>query len=229
LKVLIIEHNQETIKDICFYLQIRYPDASLYSIGQGIKGIKIIESESPDLVILNSSLPDTDHLELIKQIRNFSDVALLILSEVETDVDRARDLEEGADEYVSMPFNPLELLSKVKAILRRTLGLGFSRDHKVSINDKTLIDFDSHEVFVSGKRVKLTPTEYRLFSEMVRNEGRILTYRNILEKVWGDNYLNDRTFIKKYIYRLRSKLESDAGKEMLVSERGIGYRLVKHN
>jgi two-component system, OmpR family, KDP operon response regulator KdpE len=228
LKFLVIENNQETVKDICFYLQVRYPEAIITWTHEGIKGIHIVETESPDLVILGSSLPDMDHLEFVKQIRSFSDVALLMLSEVETDVDRARDLEEGADEYVSMPFNPIDLLSKVKAILRRTLGLGFSRDHKVSINNKTLIDFDSHEVFVSGKRVKLTPIEYKLFSEMVRNEGRILTYRNILEKVWGDEYSNDRSFIKKYIYRLRSKLESDSRQRMLVSERGIGYRLVKH-
>ena len=111
---------------------------------------------------------------------------------------------------------------------RRTQGLGFKPERLVSISGELSINFTTHEVFLSGKRVKLTPIEYHLLSELVRNEGRVLTCSALLEKVWGSEYVNDPSFVKKYIYRLRAKLEPDAKKpQMLLTERGVGYRLVR--
>jgi len=188
----------------------------------------MIETESPDLVMLDSSLPNIDTLDLISEIREFSDVPLIVLSEVETGMERARELEAGADEYVNKPFSPIELLAKVRALLRRIQGLGFKPEHSVSIGEELTINFGTREIFLSDKRVKLTPIEYHLLSELVRNNGKVLTHRTLLERVWGSEYSNEHSFVKKYIYRLRSKLEPDASKpQMLLTERGIGYRFVK--
>lgn len=228
MKVLVIEDNRRVIRDISFCLQVRYPEVILVSVAEGLKGIELVETESPDLVMVDSCLPDIDTLDLVSTIREFSDVPLIILYEAETDMDRARGLEAGADEYVIKPFSPIELLARVRALLRRTQGIGFKPKCLVSIGGELTINFTTHEVVLSGMRVKLTPVEFDLLSELVRNEGRVLTHRALLEKVWGSEYADDFSFVKKYIYRLRSKLEPDASKpQMLLTERGVGYKFVK--
>jgi len=228
VKVLLIEDNQQVVRHISFCLRLRYPEVIVVSVAEGLKGIDMVETEAPDLVMVDSCLPDIDTLDLISKIREFSDVPLIILSEAETDMDRAGGLEAGADEYVTKPFSPIELLARVKALLRRTQGLGFKPERLVSIGSELTINFTTHEVLLSGKLVKLTPIEYNLLSELVRNEGRVLTHRALLEKVWGSEYANDCNFVKKYIYRLRSKLERDVGKpQMLLTERGVGYKFIR--
>ena len=227
MKVLVIEDDRKVIGDISLCLKVRYPEVTIVSAAEGLKGIEMVETESPDLVMVDSSLPDIDALDLIERIREFSDVPLIMLCEVDTDMDRAKGLEAGADEYIIKPFGPIELLAHIRALLRRTQGLGFKPGRLVSIGELT-INFATHEAFLSGRRVKLTPVEYNLLSELVRNEGRVLTHRVLMEKVWGSEYADECSFIKKYIYRLRSKLESDASKpQMILTERGIGYRFIK--
>jgi len=228
VKVLVIEDNQQVVRDISFCLQVRYPEVIVVSVVDGSKGIEMVETESPDLVMVDSSLPGMNTLDLVNEIREFSDVPLIILGDVETDMDRARDLEAGADDCVAKPFSPIELLARVRALLRRTQGVGFRPERSISIGGELTINFATHEVFLSGERVQLTPIEFHLLSELVRNNGRVLTHSLLLEKVWGSEYTNDYSFVKKYIYRLRSKLEYDSSKpQMLLTERGIGYRFIK--
>ena len=225
--MLVVEDDRKVIGDISLCLKVRYSEVTIVSAAEGLKGIEMVETESPDLVMVDSSLPDIDALDLIERIREFSDVPLIMLCEVDTDMDRAKGLEAGADEYIIKPFGPIELLAHIRALLRRTQGLGFKPGRLVSIGELT-INFATHEAFLSGRRVKLTPVEYNLLSELVRNEGRVLTHRVLMEKVWGSEYADECSFIKKYIYRLRSKLESDASKpQMILTERGIGYRFIK--
>ncbi|MDD5702032.1 MAG: response regulator transcription factor [Dehalococcoidales bacterium] len=229
MRFLVIEDDPKIVKDISFYLGVRFPESTISSSGEGIKGIKRTGDEYPDLVIVDSSLPDMDHIELIKRVRQFSAVPLLVLSDMGTDVDLARDLEAGADDYVLKPLNPIEFLSRIGALMRRSSGFGFYPQNKVFINDQITIDFNSREVFLSGKKVDLTHIEYELFSELARNTGRVLTHSVILQKVWGIDSIGDRNLIKKYIYRLRSKLDPDGVRRMLVTERGVGYRLMKQD
>ena len=227
MKVLVIEDDSKVIGDISFCLQVRYPEIAIASVAEGLKGIEMVETESPDLVMVSCTLADMDTLDIIKRIREFSDVPLIILCEADTAMNAAKGLEAGADEYIIKPFGPIELLARVRALLRRTQGLGFKPERLISIGELT-INFSTHETFLSGRRVRLTPVEYSLLSELVRNEGRVLTHRVLMEKVWGSEYTDELSFIKKYIYRLRSKLESDASKpQMILSERGIGYRFIK--
>jgi len=228
VKVLVVGDNQQVVRNVSFCLQLRYPEISVVSVAEVPKGIEMVETESPDLVMLDSSLPDIDTLDWVSKIREFSDVPLIILCEAETDMDRARGLEAGADEYVTKLFNPIELLARLRALLRRTQGVGFKPEGLFSFGGELTINFTTREVFLSSKRVKLTPIEYHLLSELVKNEGKVLTHSTLLEKVWGLEYANDYSFVKKYIYRLRSKLEPDASKpQMLLTERGIGYKFVR--
>jgi len=227
VKVLVIEENQRVVKDISFCLQVRYPEVSVISVAEGQKGIEMVETESPDLVMAASPLHDIDTPDLVGKIREFSDVPLIILSEAETDMDRARGLEAGADEYVTKPFSPIELLARVRALLRRTQGLGFKPERLVSIGGELTINFTTHEVFLSGEQVKLTPIEYHLLSELVRSEGRVLTHGSLLEKVWGSEYVSDISFTKRYIHRLRKKLHDDPDNpRMIHTERGVGYKFI---
>jgi DNA-binding response OmpR family regulator len=229
VKVLLIDDNQQVVRDISSCLRVRYPDVIIISIGEGRKGIEMIETESPDLVMANSSLPDMDILDLMSEIRDFSDVPLIILYETASEIDRARGLEMGADEYINKPVNPIELLARVNALLRRTGGLSFKPERVISIGSQQTIDHTTRQViFSTGERIKLTPIEYHLLSELVRNEGKVLTHSTILERVWGSEHADDYSHVKKYIYRLRFKLESHTGKQqMILTERGIGYKFVK--
>jgi|GEM_PF-1259038 len=124
MKALIIEDNENILKEIGFYLRIRYPDISLITAREGSKVTQLLENESPDICLLDSSLPDAEHLLLINRIRRISSIPLLVLSDLETDVDRARSLEAGADDYVTKPISPIELLARINALLRRVLFPG---------------------------------------------------------------------------------------------------------
>jgi len=228
VKVLIIEDDVQVVRDIRLCLKLRYPDIVDSSVDKVSKGIEMIETESPDFVIADSSLPDTDLIEAIGTIREFSDVPLTILSEAETDMDKARFLEAGADEYITKPISCMECLSVINALLRRTKGIGFKPGRTVSIDEQLKINFDTRELLRSGKHIHLTPTEYNLLSTLVRNSGIVLSQRTLLEKVWGSNYTNDLSLLKKHIYRLRSKLEPEPSRpRIIVTERGFGYKLVK--
>ena len=227
MKVLFIGDNQQISSDITFSLGVRYTEVSIVLVSKGAKGIYVLESEPADLVMVDSSLPDMDTLALVAKIREFSDVPLILLYEGESEIDRAKGLEMGADEYVTKPFSPIELLAKVKALLRRARGVGFKPEHVVSFAGGLTINFTTHEVFLSGKRVRLTPIEYRLLSELVRNKGRVVTHSSLLEMVWGPEYVGDFSFTKRYIYHLRQKLHDDSDNpRMIHTEHGVGYRFI---
>lgn len=227
MKVLIIEDDQQVVSNIAFCLAVRYPEVVTVSLSQWQKGIELIEAELPDLIIVSSSLPEINITDLIGQIRQSFDVPLLVLIEGESDIDRAMVLEVGADDYIHKPFSPIELIARVTALFRRTQGLGFKHDHTFSAGALT-INFSTRDVSLSGRSVRLTPHEYSLLSALAQNEGRVLPHSLLLEKVWGSEYIDDHAFIKKYIYRLRSKLEPDPDSpRMLLSERGVGYRFVR--
>ena len=229
MKVLVIEDKAQVVKDITFCLEVRYPRSEVLAVADGQKGIDMVESESPDLVMVDSSLPRTDTTTLVSRIRQFSDVPLIILCDAESDLDRAKGLEAGADEYINKPFSPIELLARVNALLRRTKGVGFRPDQPVSVGNGLTINLATHEIFLSGNQIRLTRIEFELLSLLVRNEGKVLTNSTLLEKVWGSEYVNDIGFVKKYVYRLRTKLERDARKpEIILNERGIGYKFLRH-
>jgi len=143
-------------------------------------------------------------------------------------MDKIKGLELGADDYVVKPFSHMELLARVKAVLRRSQMPELRGDEKPFVHGKLKVDFSSREITVGSNPVKLTPIEYNLLYQMIRNEGRVLTHRFLLEKVWGEEYTDATDYLKKYIQRLRQKLEDDSeNPRLIVTERGVGYKLMK--
>jgi DNA-binding response OmpR family regulator len=228
MKVLIVEDDQKIINNISFCLDVGYKDVTFVPVCNEQRALEIAQIESPDLVIMDSSLSNIDILGLIRKISKYSDVPIIILSEAETDVDRAKGLEAGADEYVTKPFSPIELLARCRALLRRCRKSANSADYLLSINGLT-INFKTREVLISGQQLRLTPTEYGILSELVKNKGRVMPNNELLDKIWGTEFIGDPNLVKTYIYRLRAKLEPVNGRSLkIVSERGIGYRLVQN-
>ena len=227
MKVLIIGDN--AAKDISFFLQLRWQNAIVLSAVDGSKGIELVEAEAPDLVVADFCLPDMNGLDLVAKVREFSDVPLVITVDQETGgMERSKVLEAGADDYITKPFSPVDLLAKVNALFRRAYATGFGRDHLPLVSGDLTITSSTREVLLSGEAIKLTPHEYNLLAELVRNEGRVLTNRTLLAKVWGAEYGDDSGILKKYICCLRHKLGDDAQHpRMIFSERGLGYKFVR--
>ena len=227
MKVLVIENSQQVLKHISFCLRIRWSNVVIVSAAEACKCIELIETEAPDLVMADFSLPGMRCADLVSHIREFSDVPLIVLMAEGTEVDRAEVLENGADEYIAKPYSPIYLLAKVNALLRRTHRDSFKRDHTDFVSGYLQINFASHLVFISGEPVKLTRIEYDLLCQLARNQGRVLTHCILLEKIWGPEYVGDSRLIKDHVYRLRKKLQRSGDRpQLIISERGIGYRFI---
>jgi two-component system, OmpR family, KDP operon response regulator KdpE len=229
MKVALIAREESTVNLLTYSLKIRYPNIEINSIGDPSEIEQVIETASPELIIADPSFINISTIGLIKNIRKVSNAILIIVNESESDIDKAQLLEMGADEYIGKPVNPVELLSKMQALLRRTSG-HYQENRAVSAGSGLKIYLDSQQVFLDDKQVQLTHLEYHVLAELAKNMGRTVTHRMLLDKVWGSEYSEDFEFVKKYIYRLRNKLETDPRRPRLIlSERGFGYKLISNN
>jgi two-component system KDP operon response regulator KdpE len=193
----------------------------------GYEAIEKIRAELPDLVILDVMMPEMDGFEALREIRQASNVPVIMLTVQATESDKVRGLELGADDYVAKPFDHRELLSRVKAALRRAaMPPSVSRSEGLVIIDNQLqVDFDKREVLVRGQSQKLRPTEYRLLYHLVSNAGRLMSHENLLTKVWGREYRDDEQLLRLYITYLRQKIEENPSQpKYILNERGLGYR-----
>jgi two-component system KDP operon response regulator KdpE len=180
------------------------------------------------MIILDLGLPDIDGFKVLKEVRTFSDVPVIILTVRGEEIDKVRGLELGADDYIVKPFSHMELLARVKAVLRRSHMTELKDNEKIVFSPTLSIDFSSRTIFKDSQKIKLTPTEFNLLRYMARNEGKVLTHHTLLSKVWGEEYTDSSDYLKVYIQRLRDKLEIDpANPSILISERGVGYKFVK--
>jgi len=229
VKILVIEDNQELVDNLCLCLKLVWPQVNIIVTAKAAKGIELVEAGSPDTVILSLELPDMDGFDVLTQIRSFSDVPIIVLSARQAEMDKVKALEMGADDYITKPFGPIDLLARVKALLRRAGMPQLKQGNSSRFASSNLtINFATRDVLVSGNPVKLTPIEYNLLCNLVRNEGMVISHRSLLEKTWGSGYTDDISFLKKYIYRLRVKLnDNDPSQRMLATVRGIGYRFVR--
>jgi DNA-binding response OmpR family regulator len=225
MKVLIIEDDPGVVEAISLAFELRWPDVAVVSASQGEKGVELAGAESPDIVILDIGLPDISGFEVLRQIRRFSDVPVIIVTVKIEETDKVKGLELGADDYITKPFSHLELLGRVKAVLRRTHMPEIRTDQKPFTCGKLVIDFAQRAVFLGDTPIRLTPIEYNLLHLLIRNQGRVISHRTLLEKVWGEEYIEATDYLKVYIQRLREKIEDEPRKpRMLLSERGIGYK-----
>ncbi|MGE5220799.1 MAG: response regulator transcription factor [Omnitrophica WOR_2 bacterium] len=194
---------------------------------RGAQAIDRLRSTLPDLVLLDIMLPDMDGFEVLKMIREVSNVPVIMLTAKGEEDDRVRGLELGADDYVTKPFSPRELVSRVRAVLRRTEATSGTTHGLIEVDDRLKLDFDRHEVWVDGKLVNLRPTEYRLLYHLVQNAGWVISHDQLLANVWGYEYRDEPHYVRLYINYLRKKLEKDpANPQYILTERGVGYRFV---
>lgn len=228
MKVVVIDDSPEIIEVVSLCFQLRWSGTEVIPASDGAKGLELIEAENPDLVILDVGLPDMDGFEVLREIRRFSQVPVIMLTVKSADTDIARGLELGADDYVTKPFSHVELLARVQAVLRRAQGLTAAAEEQPFASGKLWVDFVRNEVKVDGEPVKFTSTEYKLLYHLIRNEGRLLTHENLLTKIWGEEYREARDLLRVHIQHLRQKLgDSVELPSIIVTEHGMGYKFVK--
>jgi len=225
VKILVIEDDVQIVEAISLAFQIRWPEAKFMSTLQGEMGIKMVEEEKPDVVILDLGLPDINGFEVLKQIRAFSNIPILILTARTEESDIIKGLEWGADDYMIKPFRQLELLSRIKALTRRNSGA----ENETSITTGNLsLNPATGQLHYADKTINLTPTEGRMLQHFMRNAGQVVTHNSLAGIIWGENYPGSADSLKVYIRRLREKLESDPEQpQLILTKPGIGYILVK--
>ena len=222
MKVAIIEDDKSIINAINVAFEFRWPDASVVSAMTGKEGIDLVKTEAPEVVILDINLPDISGFEVLKRIREFSSVPVIILTVRFDDADVLKGLETGADDYIVKPFNYLTLLARVRAVLRRTERISFKESHNISMSPRLNIDFINQKVRVDNQLIKLTPIEYQLLILLVKNKDQIVSYQQIMEEVWGKSMWEDTDNLRIYIRRLRKKL-GDIPPRMILNQHGAGY------
>jgi DNA-binding response OmpR family regulator len=193
----------------------------------GLQAVNRVRDDLPDLVLMDVMMPEMDGFEALRLIRETSNVPVIMLTVKGDEDDRVRGLELGADDYVTKPFSPRELSSRIKAVLRRAEMPMPAGQSKIKVDDRFQIDFNRRQVIVDGEEIKLRPTEYRLLYHLVNNAGWTLPHETLLAKVWGHEYRDETHYLRLYITYLRQKIEEDpAHPKYILTERGLGYRFV---
>jgi DNA-binding response OmpR family regulator len=193
----------------------------------GLEAVNRVREDLPDLVLLDIMMPEIDGFEALRLIRQTSNVPVIMLTVKGDEEDRVKGLELGADDYVTKPFSPRELASRIKAVLRRSEMPTPAEESIIEVDDRLKIDFNRRQVIVDGKEIKLRPTEYRLLYHLVNNAGWTLPHETLLAKVWGHEYRDETHYLRLYITYLRQKIEEDpANPKYILTERGLGYRFV---
>ncbi len=224
-RILVVDDEERMVRFI--RLNLEHDGFQVSEAFNGKEAIQKIRDVTPDLILLDVMMPDLDGFEVLETVREVSNVPVIMLTAKGEEDDRVRGLELGADDYVTKPFSPRELVSRVKAVLRRTESASGSMHGLIEVDDRLKIDFDRREIWLEGKLVKLRPTEYRMLYHLVQNAGWVVTHDQLLTKVWGYEYRDEPHYVRLYINYLRQKLEADpSNPKYILTERGVGYRFV---
>lgn len=223
--VLVVDDEERMARFI--RLNLEHDGFQVVEAYNGQKAMNALREKIPDIVLLDVMLPDLDGFEVLKLIREMHTVPVIMLTAKGEEDDRVKGLELGADDYVTKPFSPRELVSRVKAVLRRSEASGLASKEVFDVDERLKIDFGRREVWVEGKLIQLRPTEYRLLFHLIQNSGWVMTYDQLLAKVWGYEYRDEPHYVRLYVNYLRQKLEKDpANPKYILTERGVGYRFV---
>jgi two-component system, OmpR family, KDP operon response regulator KdpE len=228
MKILIVDDDHDLLEAVGLGLQLQWQGVQVVTATDGEAALSQFYDELPDVVLLDVGLPRLDGFDVLRRIRSVSDTPVLMLTARGEELDKVRGLEIGADDYITKPFSPLELLARIKAVLRRSeLPPPVRVAPSFEAGDLS-VNFESHEVARAGQPVPLSSIEYRLLFQLVRNAGHVVPRETLLARVWGDEFRDQTDYLKVYINRLRSKLEPDPERPRLIlTERGLGYRLVR--
>ncbi|HOS79895.1 MAG TPA: response regulator transcription factor [Anaerolineae bacterium] len=223
MKILIVDEEPDVVRLISVSFGMQQSNWEILAASDGEEGLTMLERERPALVLLDVGLPDMSGFQVLEQIRLFSDVPVIMLTVHDDELSKVRGLELGADDYITKPFSHLELLARVRAVLRRAQSLPLAHEKPFVSGDLT-VDFVRREVTRHGEPVPLTATEYRLLYHLVRNAGQVLPHETLLARVWGREYTDEINYLKVYVSRLRAKLEDDPrNPQHILTEHGIGY------
>jgi DNA-binding response OmpR family regulator len=225
MHVLVVDDEQRMIGFIRMNLQLE--GFQVLEAHNGVEALDMVRKHIPDLIILDIMMPRLDGFETLRMLREFSSVPVIMLTAKGEEEDKVKGLELGADDYVTKPFGARELVSRIKAVLRRVQSPVEPGEAILKIDDRLSVDFNRREVVVAGERIKLRPTEYRLLYHLIENAGWTLTHEQILAKVWGYEYRDETHYVRLYINYLREKIEEDpAHPKYIITERGTGYRFI---
>ncbi len=225
-RALLVEDDLNIVDLIRSNLAVRGFDTVLST--DGTDAIRLLETESPDIVLLDLMLPDADGFDLCRQIRERSNAAVIVVSARGGERDKVTALNMGADDYMTKPFSVEELLARITATLRRTRPAvphveGAGDATRITIGDLQ-IDLASQHVSRAGETVHLTPTEFSLLRELATNRGKLLSHAHLLRRVWGPAYQTETEYVRVYVGRLRAKLESPGGPQLILTAPRAGYR-----
>jgi two-component system KDP operon response regulator KdpE len=227
MRILVVDDEPDVVESVRLGFTLQWREVEVLGAATGEAALDIVERQAPDIVLLDVGLPDKDGFAVLRELRAFSDVPVVMLTARDDAMDKVKGLELGADDYVTKPFNHLELMARVKAVLRR-LDMPAPASRAPSFRSGDLeVDFAKQEVRLYGERVELTPTEYKLLYHLVRNAGHVLQHGTLLAKVWGREYVDEVDYIRVYIRRLREKLGDDPEHPRYIqTERRLGYRFL---
>lgn len=224
-RILVVDDEERMVRFI--RLNLEHDGFQVIEAFRGAQALDRLRSGLPHLILLDVMMPDIDGFEVLRMIREVSKVPVIMLTAKGEEDDRVRGLELGADDYITKPFSPREMVSRVKAVLRRTETTTTTASGLIEVDDRLKLDFDRREIWVDGKLVNLRPTEYRLLYHLVQNAGWVVTHDQLLAKVWGYEYRDEPHYVRLYINYLRQKLEKDpSNPQYILTERGVGYRFV---
>ncbi|MFZ6030903.1 MAG: response regulator transcription factor [Chloroflexota bacterium] len=224
-RILVVDDEDRMVRFI--RLNLEHDGFRVTEAYRGTQALDKLRTSMPDLIILDVMMPDIDGFEVLRMVREISNVPVIMLTAKGEEDDRVRGLELGADDYITKPFSPRELVSRVRAVLRRTESTTENTHGLIEVDESLKMDFDRHEIWLDGKLVSLRPTEYRLLYYLVQNAGWVVTHDQILTNVWGYEYRDQPHYVRLYINYLRQKLEANpAEPKYILTERGTGYRFV---
>jgi two-component system KDP operon response regulator KdpE len=223
-RVLLVEDDRNIVDLVRSNLVVRGYEVTVST--DGSKVLWLVEAERPDLVLLDLMLPGADGFELCRQIRERASVGIIVVSARRGEHDKVQALNLGADDYMTKPFGVEELMARITATLRRTRPTPVPvAEPTVTIGD-VVVDLDAQAVTRAGEMIHLTPTEFSLLRELVLHRGKLLSHATLLRRVWGPGYETETEYIRVYVRRLRSKLESTGGPSLITTEPRAGYRLM---
>lgn len=226
LFVLVVEDDAAVRNLIATTLKVR--GYKYLTAENGETAIMLASSHNPDIVFLDLGLPDMDGIEIIKSIRAWSDMPIIVISARSEDRDKIEALDAGADDYLTKPFSVEELLARLRATGRRLTAHGTEKTEAVFVNGKLKIDFSAGCAFLGEKELHLTPIEYKLLCLLSKNVGKVLTHTYLTQKIWGAAWENNVASLRVFMATLRKKIESDPDSPQYIQTHvGVGYRMLK--
>jgi len=224
-KILVVE-DDSTVRNL-ITTTLKSNNYAYTTAANGEAAVAAATTQQPDIVFLDLGLPDLDGVEVIKRIRSWSQMPIIVISARSEDGDKVAALDAGADDYLTKPFSVTELLARLRVAQRRIATIESKPGDSVFHNGKLTVDYAAGCASLNGEELKLTPTEYKLLCLLVKDAGKVLTHTYLTNKIWGSSWESDMASLRVHMATLRKKLEKDAQTQYIQTHIGIGYRMLK--